>query len=107
MIKSQFDYCPLVRMFCSRKSNNFRALLYQINETSVHQKTLQFLKTEICKIENNYTPPIMHHLFQCRENTFNLRNFREIATHKKKTSNYGLEIVSYTAPFLWSKLPSE
>ena len=47
----------------------------------------------------------MHHLFQFRENTFNLRNFREIATHKKKTSNYGLEIVSYTAPFLWAKLP--
>ena len=44
--------------------------------------------TEIYKIENNYVPPIIHHLFQFRENTFNLRNFREIATHNKKTSNY-------------------
>ena len=55
--------------------------------------------TEIYKIKNNYAPPIMHHLFQFRENTFNLRNFREIATHNKKTSNYGLETVSYRAPF--------
>ena len=62
---------------------------------------------EIYTIKNNYTPPIMYHLFQFRENTFNSRNFREIATHNKKTSNYGLETVSYRAPFLWAKLPSE
>ena len=96
-----------LRLTYKDSENNFQTLLNQNNETSVHQKTLQFLKAEICKIKNNYTPPIMHHLFQFRENTFNLRNFREIATHKKKTSNYGLEIVSYTAPFLWAKLPSE
>ena len=33
----------------------------------------------------------MHQLFQLRENIFNLRNFRELATHNKKTSNCGLE----------------
>ena len=81
MIKSQFNYCPLARMFCSRKSNNMinkvqqRALrlTYKVNENniqtslnqnkeiSVHQRNLQFLMTEIYKIKNNYTPPIMHH----------------------------------------------
>ena len=49
----------------------------------------------------------MPHLSQYRENIFNLRNFRELATHNKNTSNYGLETVSYRAPFLWAKLPSE
>ena len=73
----------------------------------VHQRNLKFLMTEIYKIANNYAPPIMHHLFQFCENTFNLRNFRELATHNKKTSNYGSETVSYRAPFLWTKLPSE
>ena len=126
-IKSQFNYCPLVWMFCSRKSNNminkvqeralrltykgnenkFQTLLNENKETSAHQRNLQFFMKEIYKIKNNYAPPIMHHLFQFRENTFNLRNFREIATHNKKTSNYGLETVSYRAPFLWAKLPSE
>ena len=62
--------------------------------------------TEIYKIKNNYAPPIMHYLFQFRENTFNSRNFREIATHNKKTSNYGLETVNYRALFLCAKLPS-
>ena len=114
MMKSQFNYCPLVCVFCSRKSNNlvnkvqdralrltykdnennFQTLLNENNETSVHQRNLQFLMTEMYKIKNNYAPPIMHHLFQFRENTFNLRNFRELATHNKKTSNYRLETVS-------------
>ena len=127
MIKSQLNYCPLVWMFCSKKSNNmikkvqeralrltykdnennFQTLLNENKETSVHQRNLQFLMTEIYKIKNNYAPPIMHHLFQFRENTFNLRNFREIATHNKKTSNYGLETMSYRALFLLAKLPSE
>ena len=60
MIKSQFNYCPLVWMFCSRKSNNmvnkvqeralrlaykdnennFQTLLNVNNETSVHQRNL-------------------------------------------------------------------
>ena len=38
---------------------------------------------------------------------FNLRNFREIATYNKKTSNYGLETMSYKALFLLAELSSE
>ena len=114
-------------MFCSRKlnnminrvheraltltykdnENNFQTLLNENKETSVHQRKLQFLMTEINKIKSNYASPILHHLFQFQENTFNLWNFREIASHNKKTSNYGLGTVSYRAPFLWAKLPSE
>ena len=95
-------------MFCSRKSNNlvnkvqekalrltykdnesnFETLLNENNETSVHKRHLQFLMTEIYKIKKNYASRILHHLFQFRENTFSLRNFREFATHNKKTSNY-------------------
>ena len=114
-------------MFCSRKSSNlvnkvqertlrltykdkqsdFQTLMNENNETSVHQRNLQILMTEIYKTKNNYAPPIMHHLFQFSENTFNLRNFRKLATHNKNTLNYGLEIASYRAPFIWAKLPSE
>ena len=104
MIKSQFNYCPLVWMFCSTKpknminkvqkrplrltykdnENNFQTLLNENKETSIHQRNRQFLMTEIYKIKNNYPPPIMHHLFQFRENTLNLRDFREIPTRNKK-----------------------
>ena len=73
MIKSQFNYCLLIWMFCSGKSNNMvnkvqeraprltykdnennlQTLLNENNQTSVHQRHLQFLMTEIYKIKNN------------------------------------------------------
>ena len=107
-------------MFCSRKSNdlvnkvqeralkltfkdnenNFQTLPNEDNETSVHIRNLQFLMMDIYKLKNNYAPPIMHHLFQFCKNIFNLKNFREFATHHQKNSNHGLETVSYKAPFL-------
>ena len=84
MIKSQFNYCPLVRMFCSRKSNNLinkvqeRALRLitndKYNEFSIHQRNLQKLMIELYKIMRQITPPIMKSLFVFRENTHNIRN---------------------------------
>ena len=90
-----------LRISYKGNENKFQTLLNENKETSVHQRNLQFLMTEIYKIKSNYAPPIMHHWFKFRENTFNLRNFREIETHNKKTSNYGLETVSYRAPFFF------
>ena len=77
MIKSQFNYCLLVRIFCFRKSNNlvnevqeralrltyksnennFQKLLNENNETSIEHRNLPFLMTAIYKMKNNYAPP--------------------------------------------------
>ena len=43
---------------------------------------------EIYKIKNNYSPPIKHNLFQVHKNILNLRNFRELVNHNKKTLNF-------------------
>ena len=72
MIKSQFNYCPLVWMFCSRQSNNlinkvherglrltyrdetkdFQQILREQNEITIHQRNLQVLMTEVYKLVN-------------------------------------------------------
>ena len=44
--------------------NDFRVVLNKNNETSMYQRNLQFLMTEIYKIKNNLAPPSMHHLGQ-------------------------------------------
>ena len=82
MIKSQFNYCPLVWMFCSRQSNNlinkiherslrisykdqktsYYNLLETHNELTIHQRNLQILMTEIYKNVNGVAPPIMNSL---------------------------------------------
>ena len=78
IIKSQFNYCPLVWMYCSRQSNNliirvhkrglrltyrnktnkeFQQTLRGKNEPTIHQKNLQVLMTEVYKIVNGIAPP--------------------------------------------------
>ena len=87
IIKSQFSYCPLVWMFCSRTSNNiinsiheralriiledystnFSNLLQRNNDLSIHHRNIQCLMIEIFKIKNNLAPPIMTTMFTERE----------------------------------------
>ena len=50
-----------LRLTYKANENNIQTSLNQNKETSVQQRNLQFLMTEIYKIKNNYTPPIMHH----------------------------------------------
>ena len=82
MIKSQFNYCPLVWMFCSRQSNNltnkiherflrisykdqktsYHNLLETQNKLTIHQRNLQVLMTEIYKIANVVCCPTNYEL---------------------------------------------
>ena len=80
------NYCPLVWMFYPRRSSNlinkvqeralrityndqltdFKSLLSNHNEITIHQRNLQVLMTEIYKIINHIAPPIMSSLFEIR-----------------------------------------
>ena len=95
MIKSQFNYCPLVWMFCSRQSNKLinkvperglrlthrdetkelQQILRKQNEITIHQRNLQVLMREVYTIVNGIARPIMNSLFQFRCNTNNMKNF--------------------------------
>ena len=124
MMKSHFNYCPLVWMFCSRQSNNlinkvhegglrltyrdktkdFQQILREQNEITIHQRNLQVLVTEMYKIVNGIAPPITNSLFQFRCNTNSIRNFQEVFTKNRKTVKYGTETVTYRVPFLWANV---
>ena len=125
MIKSQFNYCPLAWIFCSRQSKNlinktqerslrisykeqktsYQNLLETHNELTIHQRNLQVLMTEIYKIVNDVAPPIMNSLFAFRSNDYNIRNFQVLSTDFSRTVNYGT--ITYRLPSLSEKLPSE
>ena len=126
MVKSQLNYCPLVWMFCPRRSSNlinkvqeralcmtyndqltdFKSLLSNHNEITIHQRNLQVLMTEIYKIINHIASPIMPSLFEIRENTHK-RYSQVLSNESRRIVNYGLETVCYRAPFLWANLPPE
>ena len=124
MIKSQFSYCPIIWMFSSRRSNNlinkvherslrlitndenssFETLLQNINDITVHQRTLQILMAEVIKGE---APAIMKNLFIFRENIHNIRNFQIIANENKNRVRYGLDTICYRTPYLRASLPEQ
>ena len=109
LIKSQFNYCPLIGMFCSRTSNNminkmheralrlilndhtsdFYTLLQNNNDTCNPHRNIQTLMVMIYKIKNNLNPPIIDSMFKRRNNMYNLRNFQRFATKKKKNCKNG------------------
>ena len=91
-------------MFCSRRSNNlinniheralratyddhtsnFTQLLEKKRESTIHQQNIQALMKEIYKFTNNLSP-IVDHMFQFRENFYNLRDSQQLASSTKKS----------------------
>ena len=98
-IKDQFNYCLLLRMFCSRSSSNlinkiheralslttaindipFNELLSIIKEVSIQKKKIiKTLLIEVYKNLNGLLPPIMLDLFTTREILKLFKKFKKL-----------------------------
>ena len=126
-VTSQFQYCPLVWMFHSRKMNNkinrlheralriaykdytssFVSLLEKDRSVTIHQKNVQLLMTEKFKTKNNLNPSFMDEIFLKRSVTYNLRNANTFLLPMVHTVNYGTESVRYKGQRIWHSLPQE
>ena len=125
-IISQFNYCPLVWMFHSRKLNNrinniheralrlvykddslsFEELLVKDSSVTIHQRNIQLLATEIYKIINNISPLIMDELIQTREPPYNLRSdCNQFIRYNTRTTCYGIESINHLGPKIWNLVP--
>ena len=86
-------------------SSNLNILLENNNDVSNHHKNIQALLIEVFKMKNRLSPLIMESILNKRFNIYNLRNFQEFSTERKRTTWYSLENLSYLYPQLWSLLP--
>ena len=88
-IESQFSYCPLLWMFCSRELNrkinhihekglrivyqdytsSFVDLLVKDGSVSIHHRNIQKVATEMFKVRNNLSPKIISDLFRLAPNS--------------------------------------
>ena len=122
---SQFNYCPIICMYCQRKSNNsinkiheralriayndytsdFKTLLENDNTVTIHQRNIQALTSEIYKTLNNLNPTFMKEIFYLKEQRYSIRN-QGLAYPKPRSVSYGLESFGYKATQLWSKIPN-
>ena len=125
-IQSQFGYCPLVWMFCSRTMNarinriherslrivyndydsTFNELLTTDKSFTIHHRNIQTLAIEIYKVINDISPVIMKDIFLLKENR--IYNSREIfVTNNIRTEHYGKESLSYLGPKIWNIIPND
>ena len=125
-ITSQFNYCPIIWMYCQRKSNNlinriheralriayndylsdFDSLLVKDDSVTIHHRNIQVLTHEIYKTLNNLNPQIMKEVFSLKEQSYSLRN-KSLAYPNPRTVSYGLETFGYKGSQLWHNLPNE
>ena len=126
-IRSQFQYCPLVWMFHSRKINSrinnlhgrslrvvyrdynatFSGLFSKDKLVTIHQRNLQLLATEIFKTKNELNPTIMEEIFTFKKVDCNLRNNTSLKIGNLETVSYGTESLTNLGAKIWNLLPNE
>ena len=127
-VDSQFNYCPLIWMFHSRRLDNkinnvhekalrivysdykstFQELLDKDASFSVHHRNIQTLAIEICKHIHGLLSAIMGEVFKVnRTLSYNLRTQNDFSSRVPKTVKYGTETISFLALKVWALVPEK
>lgn len=127
-IDSQFNYCPLIWMFHSRKMHHrinklheralrvvykddnltFEQLLEKDEAFTVHERNLQRLALLMYKVKHGLCPIPVQEIFIRNESDINLRHGNkdgDFIIPRVRTVNYGKETLRYRGPVIWNLLP--
>ena len=127
IILSNFNYCPLIWMFCNKGANkqidrthkralqilykdyesSFEALLTRSGNNSIHVNNLQKLMIEIFKTMNGLNPPLVWEFHERKSVTYNLRIQNLCKLPPIKTMSFGLDSISIRGSFLWNTLDND
>ena len=127
MILSNFNYCPLIWLFCNKGANkkidlahkralkilhndydySFQSLLSRSNSFTIHVQHLQKLMTEIYIIYmslNNMNPSIVWEFHEKKYVAYDLRKKNLCKLPKAKIISYEAQSLSFRGSFLWNTL---
>ena len=120
---ANFNYCPLVWIFCNKKLTNkqeliqkralrflyddyesdYEYLLKLANKPTIGVRKLRTLAIEIFKTLNDLNPPFMKEIFTLNTRRDNVRNRLVVKTQNSK--RYGSNSLRSLGPKIWNKLP--
>ena len=121
-IESQFSYCPLLWMFCSRRINrrinytheralrlvyddyisSFEDLLRKDSTVSIHHRNVQKVAIEMYKIKYNVGPQLIDDLF-CKK-VLNTRSKASFHRANVRTVAYGEQSLRSFSPIVWDNM---
>ena len=124
-IMSNFNYCPLVWLFCNSKStgkqetiqkralrflyddyeSNYEHLLTLANKPTIEVRKLRFLAIEIFKTINGLNPSFMNEIFTLNTRRIESRNV--LLVKSQRTKQYGTDTLRSLGPKIWNALPLE
>ena len=124
---SQFNYCPLIWIFCGKGVKNdmnrthkralrilfnnftssYEKLLQRSKECTINQRNLQKLMLEVYDTLAKQNPSFLWDMFQVKDNNDNLRPKNLLMLPQTKTTNYGNRSLSFRGTILWNSLPND
>ena len=103
-----------LRMVYPDETLSFEELLKKDGSVRIHHRNLQFLGTELFKIDKGLAPVFMNDIFPRNKNSMaenvsshTRSNARYYNYSNPKTVNYGLETLRSFGPKLWNMIPKD
>ena len=88
------------------KQSSFNELLEKYGLVSIHMRNIQILATEMYKLINNLSPPIMNRVFKLNSDSiYNLRQILQFSKFLVKSVYHGTESISHLGSKIWNILP--
>ena len=124
--KTQFNYCLLIWMCHSRENNrkinqlhesclrticndkqlSFNELLEKDGYLSIQERNLKVLATEMYKISNGLSTPLMKDIFPINGNPYNLTQNSQFSRPQINIVYHWTESISNLLPKIWDLAPS-
>ena len=81
---------------------SFTKLLEKDNSTTIHNRNIQLLATELFKVKNGLSPPFMNKIFvENAQHYYDLRKKAEFKRNNVKTVYNGTETLTFLGPRIW------
>ena len=125
-IDSQFNYAPLIWMFCRKTlyskieknlhrtlkvvhgiDDSYSNLLLSRNSVSIHQRHFRFLVTEIFKDISQINPGFMWSSFKPKKLSYNLRKSPILNLPRTQSTYYYTNAVDFRGSLIWNNLPAK
>ena len=95
-----------LRIIYNDRQSSFKMLLEKDSSVSIHDRNIQCLATEMYKVSNGLSRPIISNIFiQKNCHPYNLRLNSQFSRPPVRSVFHGTESISYLGPVIWDILP--